>query len=79
MIILVPIIYIGALNDQTNKVIEIKKFLENNSKTVLLDVRTKDELTIVGKIKAKDLGIKSFFITTFTRFNRFLDNVKKYK
>ena len=38
---------------------EIKKFLESNPKTVLLDVRTEDEWNTVGKPDTKDLGIKS--------------------
>ena len=42
---------------------EIKKFIESNPDTVLLDVRTEDEWNAVGKPDTKDLGIKSFFIT----------------
>ena len=42
---------------------EIKKFLDSNPNTVLLDVRTEDEWITVGKPDTKDLGIKSFFIT----------------
>ena len=55
---------------------EIKKFIESNSNTVLLDVRTKDEWETVGKPDTKDLGIKSFFIT-ISQDQSFLDNVKK--
>ena len=55
---------------------DIKKFLETNSKTVLLDVRTEDEWNTVGKPDTKDLGIKSFFIT-FSQDPSFLDNVKQ--
>ena len=55
---------------------EIKKFIENNSNTVLLDVRTKDEWETVGKPDTKDLGIKSFFIT-ISQDQSFLDNVKQ--
>ena len=54
---------------------EIKKFLENNPNTVLLDVRTKDEWNTVGKPDAKKLGIKSFFIT-ISQDTSFLDYVK---
>ena len=54
---------------------EIKKFIENNSNTVLLDVRTEDEWKTVGKPDTKDLGIKSFFIT-ISQDPSFLDNVK---
>ena len=42
---------------------DIKKFIENNPNTVLLDVRTEDEWNTVGKPDTKDLKIKSFFIT----------------
>ena len=55
---------------------EIKKFIENNPDTVLLDVRTEDEWNTVGKPNTKDLGIKSFFIT-ISQDQSFLDNVKK--
>ena len=55
---------------------EIKKFVENNSNTVLLDVRTEDEWKTVGKPDTKGLGIKSFFIT-ISQDPSFLDNVKK--
>ena len=47
---------------------EIKEFVENNPKTVLLDVRTEDEWKTLGKPETKDLGIKSFFITTAEDF-----------
>ena len=55
---------------------EIKKFVENNSNTVLLDVRTVDEWNTVGKPYTKDLGIKSFFIT-ISQDPTFLETVKK--
>ena len=55
---------------------EIKKFIESNSNTVLLDVRTKDEWETVGKPDTKDLGIKSYFIT-ISQDQSFLDNVKQ--
>ena len=55
---------------------EIKKFIESNSNTVLLDVRTKDEWEKVGKPDTKDLGIKTFFIT-ISQDQSFLDNVKQ--
>jgi len=55
---------------------EIKKFIESNSNTVLLDVRTKDEWETVGKPDTKDLGIKTFFIT-ISQDQSFLDNVKQ--
>ena len=55
---------------------EIRKFLENNPNTVLLDVRTEDEWKTIGKPDTKDFGIKSFFIT-ISQDSSFLDNVKK--
>ena len=55
---------------------EIKKFVENNSNTVLLDVRTEDEWKTVGKPDTKGLGIKSFFIT-ISQDPSFLVNVKQ--
>ena len=55
---------------------EIKKFIESNPDTVLLDVRTEDEWNTVGKPKTKDLGIKSFFIT-ISQDQSFLDKVKE--
>ena len=54
---------------------EIKKFLESNPKTVLLDVRTEDEWNTVGKPDTKDLGIKSYFIT-ISQDPSFVDSVK---
>ena len=55
---------------------EIKKFIENNPNTVLLDVRTEDEWNTIGKPDTKDLGIKSFFIT-ISQDSNFIENVKK--
>ena len=55
---------------------EIKKFVENNSNTVLLDVRTEEEWKTVGKPDTKGLGIESFFIT-ISQDPSFLDNVKQ--
>ena len=58
------------------KASEIKKFIESNPKTVLLDVRTEDEWNTVGKPDTKNLGIKSFFIT-ISQDPSFLESVKK--
>ena len=55
---------------------EIKKFIESNPDTVLLDVRTENEWNAVGKPNTKDLGIKSFFIT-ISQDQSFLDKVKE--
>ena len=55
---------------------DIKKFINNNPNTVLLDVRTEDEWKTVGKPDTKDLNIKSFFIT-ISQDQSFLETVKK--
>jgi len=55
---------------------DIKEFITNNPKTVLLDVRTENEWNTVGKPDTKDLGIKSFFIT-ISQDPSFIDSVKK--
>ena len=55
---------------------EIKKFIEKNPKTVLLDVRTEDEWKTFGKPVSGSLGIETFFIT-ITQDPSFIDNVKK--
>ena len=54
---------------------DIKKFLENNPNSVLLDVRTEDEWNTVGKPNSELIGIKSFFIT-MSQDPSFLDRVK---
>ena len=55
---------------------EIKKFIKNNPKTVLLDVRTEEEWNTVGKPDTKELGIKSYFIT-ISQDPIFVDSVKQ--
>ena len=55
---------------------EIKKFIDSNPNTVLLDVRTEDEWNTVGRPDTKDLGIESYFIT-ISQDSSFLDNVKQ--
>ena len=55
---------------------EIKKFIDNNPNTVLLDVRTEDEWNTVGRPDTKGLGIKTFFIT-ISQDQSFLESVKK--
>ena len=55
---------------------EIKKYIENNSKIVLLDVRTEDEWKTIGKPNSEKLGLKTFFITLSQDLD-FMDNVKK--
>ena len=55
---------------------DIKKFLENNPNSVLLDVRTEDEWNTVGKPDTKILGIKTHFIT-ISQEPSFLETVRK--
>ena len=55
---------------------DVKSFIENNPKTVLLDVRTEDEWKTFGQPDTKSLGIKTFFIT-IGQDPGFIDNVKK--
>ena len=55
---------------------EIKKFVENNPKTVLLDVRTDHEWKTIGKPDSANLGIKTFFIT-ISKDPSFIETIKK--
>ena len=55
---------------------DIKKFIEDNPNSVLLDVRTEDEWNTIGKPDTKDLGIKSFFIT-ISQDPSFVEKVKQ--
>ncbi len=55
---------------------DIKKFIEDNPKTVLLDVRTENEWNTVGKPDTESLNIKSFFIT-ISEDSNFLKKVKQ--
>ena len=55
---------------------DIKKFIEANPNSVLLDVRTEDEWNTVGKPDTKILGIKTHFIT-ITQEPSFLETVRK--
>ena len=55
---------------------DIKKFIEDNPNSVLLDVRTEDEWNTVGKPDTKILGIKTYFIT-ISQEPSFLETVKK--
>ena len=42
---------------------EVKKYLEDNPKTILLDVRTENEWNSMGKPKVEDYNSKTYFIT----------------
>ena len=54
----------------------IKKFIKDNTNSVLLDVRTEDEWKKIGKPDTKILGIKTHFIT-ISQKPSFLETVKK--
>tara|TARA_A100000164_G_C21842111_1_gene740605 strand:- start:558 stop:938 length:381 start_codon:yes stop_codon:yes gene_type:complete len=43
---------------------EIKNYLKNNSKTILLDVRTKEEWDQIGKPDGDKIGIKTYFLSS---------------
>ena len=55
---------------------EIKKFIEKNPKTVLVDVRTEEEWNTLGKPLSDSLGIKTYFIT-IGQDPSFIESVKK--
>ena len=63
---------------------EIKKYIEENPDTVVLDVRTKEELNSVGRINAEELGSKTFHVVVSPDLGNwqdpdpnFVENVKK--
>ena len=63
---------------------EIKDFIQENSNTVLLDVRTDNEWKSLGKPKAEDLNSKTYFVTVSHDLSNwqvpdqnFIVNVKK--
>ena len=63
---------------------EIKNFIQENSNTVLLDVRTENEWKSLGKPKAEDLNSKTYFVTVSHDLSNwqvpdqnFIVNVKK--
>ena len=66
------------------KSIEIKNYIKENSKVVLLDVRTENEWSSLGKPNAEDLNSKTYFITVSPDLSNwqapdpnFVENVKK--
>ena len=63
---------------------EIKNYIKENSNTVLLDVRTENEWTTLGKPDAEDLNSKTYFVTVSPDLSNwqvpdpnFVENVKK--
>jgi len=56
---------------------EIKEYLKNNPKCVLLDVRTKEELDTIGKPNGEKIGLKTYFLEI--RRDAFFDFVQEFK
>ena len=63
---------------------EIKNYIKENSNVVLLDVRTENEWTTLGKPNAEDLNSKTYFVTVSLDLSNwqvpdpnFVENVKK--
>ena len=42
---------------------EIKGYLKNNPRCILLDVRTKDEWDTIGKPDGEKIGLKTYFLS----------------
>ena len=63
---------------------EIKNYIKENSNVVLLDVRTENEWTSLGRPNAEDLNSKTYFVTVSPDLSNwqvpdpnFVENVKK--
>ena len=56
---------------------EIKDYLKNNPKVVLLDVRTQEELDNIGKPDGNKIGLKTYFLEI--QRDAFFDFVKEFK
>ena len=63
---------------------EIENYIKENSNVVLLDVRTENEWTSLGKPNAEDLNSKTYFVTVSPDLSNwqvpdpnFVENVKK--
>ena len=56
---------------------EIKEYLKNNPKSVLLDVRTQEELDNIGKPDGDKIGLKTYFLEI--RRDAFFDFVQEFK
>ena len=61
--------------------IEIKEYVKNNPKSVLIDVRTEEEWNRDGRPDGDKISLKTYFLTiqfTDGRFNNsFIENFKK--
>ena len=56
---------------------EIKDYLKNNPKSVLLDVRTQEEWNNIGKPDGDKIGLKTYFLEI--RRDAFFDFVQEFK
>ena len=56
---------------------EIKDYVKNNPKSVLLDVRTQGELDNVGKPDGDKIGLKTYFLEI--KRDSFFDFTKEFK
>jgi len=56
---------------------EIKDYLKNNPKVVLLDVRTQEEWDNIGKPDGDKIGLKTYFLEI--RRDALFDFVKEFK
>ena len=56
---------------------ELKDHVKNNPKSVLLDVRTQEELDNIGKPDGDKIGLKTYFLEI--RRDSFFDFVKEFK
>ena len=56
---------------------EIKDYLKNNPKSVLLDVRTQEELDNIGKPDGDKIGLKTYFLEI--RRDDLFDFVQEFK
>ena len=56
---------------------EIKDYVKNNPKSVLLDVRTQEELDNIGKPDGDKIGLKTYFLEI--KRDAFFDFVQEFK
>ena len=56
---------------------ELKDHVKNNPKSVLLDVRTQEELNNIGKPDGDKIGLKTYFLEI--KRDSFFDFVKEFK
>ena len=56
---------------------EIKDYVKNNPKSVLLDVRTQEELDNIGKPDGDKIGLKTYFLEI--QRDAFFDFIKEFK